>query len=45
MRRLGLPAPRAADGRTVQMMCRVGYPTEPVPAAPRRPLAQFVIAA
>lgn len=38
---LDRPAPRTANDPTVQMMCRVGYPTAPAPATPRRPLPQF----
>lgn len=44
-RLLGRPAPRDVNEPTVQMMCRVGYPVAPAPAAPRRPLAQFITTA
>lgn len=35
-------APRAPQDPTVQMMCRIGYPSEVAPATPRRALGQFV---
>ena len=35
-------APRDAGDSTVQMMCRVGYPTAPIPATPRRALRDFI---
>ena len=38
---LATPAPGDAEAPTLQMLCRVGYPAAPVPAAPRRPLVQF----
>ena len=39
---IGTDAPRGVDEPTVQMMCRVGYSAQRVPATPRRPLAQFM---
>jgi hypothetical protein len=39
---LGKGAPRTAAEDTVQMLCRIGYVPEAVPATPRRPLAQFL---
>ena len=39
---IGKPAPRTASDTTVQMLCRIGYTTEPTPAAPRRPVASIV---
>lgn len=39
---IGAGAPRTAGDATVQMLCRIGYPQEAVPATPRRPLAQFL---
>lgn len=42
---LGLSASRDAQTPTLQMLCRLGYPVAPAPAAPRRPLAQFTDAA
>ena len=41
---LGLPPPRDARGRTLQLLCRIGYPTALVPPAPRRPLGEFALA-
>jgi hypothetical protein len=41
---LGTAPPRDARSPTVQMMCRIGYPMAPVPAAPRRALGDFVMA-
>ncbi len=41
---LNTDAPHDTGEPTVQMMCRVGYPTVPMPAAPRRPLADFITA-
>lgn len=39
---IGKPAPRTASDTTVQMLCRIGYTTEPTPAAPRRAVASIV---
>jgi len=39
---LGTGAPRNARSPTLQMMCRLGYPMAPVPAAPRRALGEFM---
>jgi hypothetical protein len=39
---LGKPAPNTTSDATVQMFCRLGYTSGPVPATPRRPLAQFM---
>lgn len=39
---VGKRAPRNANDTTVQMLCRVGYTTEPTPAAPRRALASIL---
>ncbi|MGJ7504682.1 Acg family FMN-binding oxidoreductase [Variovorax sp. ZT5P49] len=41
---LGTARPGDRHGPTVQMMCRLGYPMAPVPAAPRRPLGDFMTA-
>lgn len=40
---LGRDAPRRADEPTLQMFCRVGYPSAPVGPTPRRPLQAFVV--
>ena len=40
---IGKPAPRSAEGETVQMFCRLGYTPQPVPAAPRRQIEKFVV--
>lgn len=42
---IGKPAPRTANDETVQMFCRLGYTSKPVPPTPRRPLAVFIKAA
>lgn len=39
---LGRAAPREASDPTVQMLCRLGYPQDEVPATPRRPLARML---
>lgn len=39
---LNRPAPASPDDETLQMFCRLGYPTEPASATPRRPVAVFV---
>jgi hypothetical protein len=39
---LGTGPPRNARSPTLQMMCRLGYPMAPVPAAPRRALGDFM---
>jgi hypothetical protein len=39
---LGQGAPRQAGDPTVQMLCRIGYPGEAVPATPRRPVAALL---
>lgn len=39
---IGKPAPRTVNDTTVQMLCRIGYTTEPTPAAPRRAVASIV---
>lgn len=36
------PGPRDADSPTLQMFSRIGYPTAPVPATPRRALGDFI---
>ncbi|WP_426391267.1 Acg family FMN-binding oxidoreductase [Variovorax sp. R-27] len=41
---LGTARPGDRHSPTVQMMCRLGYPMAPVPAAPRRPLGDFMTA-
>jgi hypothetical protein len=41
---LGTAWPGDRHSPTVQMMCRLGYPMAPVPAAPRRPLGDFMTA-
>ncbi|SFP45307.1 hypothetical protein SAMN05443579_111210 [Variovorax sp. PDC80] len=41
---LGLPPPRDARSRTLQLLCRIGYPMALVPPAPRRPLGEFALA-
>lgn len=41
---LGVAPSRDARSPTVQMMCRLGYPMAPVPAAPRRPVGDFMTA-
>ncbi|MBL8309524.1 MAG: twin-arginine translocation pathway signal protein [Burkholderiales bacterium] len=39
---LNRDAPRSESDATVQMLCRIGYTTEPTPAAPRRALASVI---
>ncbi len=39
---LGVPAPRSAADPTVQMLCRIGYPTLVASATPRRDLSACV---
>ncbi|NVM90016.1 Acg family FMN-binding oxidoreductase [Variovorax sp. SG517] len=41
---LGSAFQGGAQGPTVQMICRLGYPMAPVPAAPRRALPGFMMA-
>ncbi|WP_241027142.1 twin-arginine translocation pathway signal protein [Variovorax sp. RKNM96] len=41
---LGTEPPRNARSPTLQMMCRLGYPMAPVPAAPRRAIGDFMMA-
>lgn len=40
---LGQGAPRSASDQTVQMLCRIGYATEPVSTTPRRALEKFIL--
>lgn len=40
---LGRDAPQGADEPTLQMFCRLGYPSVPAGPTPRRPLAAFVV--
>lgn len=39
---LGSPAPRSLADPTLQMFCRIGYPTVPATATPRRALAALM---
>jgi len=39
---IGMHAPRTVSDTTVQMLCRIGYTTEPTPAAPRRALEKIL---
>ena len=39
---IGAAPSRHARSPTVQMMCRLGFPTAPVPPAPRRPVGDFM---
>ena len=39
---IGKHAPRTVSDTTVQMLCRIGYTTEPTPAAPRRALEKIL---
>jgi len=41
---LGAGPPRHPRSPTLQMMCRLGYPMAPVPAAPRRAVGDFMLA-
>jgi len=40
---IGKPAPQHASDETVQMFCRIGYPSAPAAATPRRALPGFVV--
>lgn len=40
---VGKGAPQSPADPTVQMLCRIGYTTEPTPATPRRAVDKFII--
>ena len=42
---LGKPAPQTPSGDTVQMLCRLGYTVDAVPATPRRQIEKFKVSA
>lgn len=41
---IGKSAPRSPQDETVQMFCRLGYTSQQVQAAPRRPISKFMVA-